>query len=160
MGTLDLLEKAMQIHACVHACLHHVLTSYKWCSMRLPAPCGEVPRALRQPQVWACRSGRLGESGSGCQEPLSYSHLRQRAMSKAGGQRPSPQHSLCSIITRPEAASSGQEGERQNTPPFSEAPLASPRPAFLREALRPIRELPRLQDGVHFPGQLPSHVRD
>lgn len=66
----------------------------------------------------------------------------------------------CSIITRPEAASSGQEGERQNTPPFSEAPLASPRPAFLREALRPIRELPRLQDGVHFPGQLPSHVRD
>lgn len=60
MGTLDLLEKAMQIHACVHACLYHVLISCKWCSMRLPAPCGEVPRALRQPQVWACRPGRLG----------------------------------------------------------------------------------------------------
>ena len=94
MGTLEyLLEKAMQIYACVHACLHDVLIFYKWCSVRLPAPCGEVSRALRQPQVWACRPGRLRESCSGCQGPLSYSHLRQRAMSKAGGQRTSPQHS-------------------------------------------------------------------
>ena len=43
---------------------------------------------------------------------------------------------------------------------FLWSPLPCPGPAFLQEALRPIRELPRLQGGVQFPGQLPSHVRD
>ena len=65
-----------------------------------------------------------------------------------------------SITAGLEAASSGQGGEPQHTLPYSEAPLPSPQPAFLQEALRPIRELPRLQGGVQFPGQLPSHVRD
>ena len=66
----------------------------------------------------------------------------------------------CSITARQEAASSRQGGERQNTLSFSKGPLPPPGQAFLQEALRPIRELPRLQDGVQFPGQLPSHVRD
>lgn len=122
MGTLDLLEKAMQIHACVHACLRHVLISYKWCSMRLPAPCGEVPRALRQPQVWACRPGRLGESGSGCQEPLSYSHLRQRAMSKAGGQRPSPQHSRVLLSPGRKQHPQGKKVNGRTRPPSPKPP--------------------------------------
>lgn len=122
MGALDLLEKAMQIHVCVHACLHHVLISCKWCSMRLPAPCGEVPRALRQPQVWACRPGRLGESGSGCQEPLSYSHLRQRAMSKAGGQRTSPRHSRVLLSPGRKQHPQGKKVKGRTRPPSPKPP--------------------------------------
>ena len=130
MGTLEyLLEKAMQIYARVHACLHDVLIFYKWCSVRLPAPRGEVSRALRQPQVWACRLGQLGESCPGCQEPLSYSHLRQRAMSRAGGQRTSPQHSRVLLPPGRKQHPHGKEVKGRTRSPSPKAPsfpLAKP----------------------------------
>lgn len=161
MGTLEyLVEKAMQIYACVHACLHDVLIFYKWCSVRVLAPPWRGIQSLKA----ASGVGMQTWSAGGVLPRLPGTTFlfppQTEGNVKGWWAEDKPPAFTCSITAPQEAASSRPGGERQNTLPFSKGPLPPPRPAFLQEALRPIRELPRLQDGVQFPGQLPSHVRD
>lgn len=61
----------------------------------------------------------------------------------------------CSSTAQQEAASS-----RQNTLSFSKGPLPPPSPSLSPRSTETRKRATRLQDGVQFPGQLPSHVRD
>lgn len=137
MGTLEqVLGKVMQVpgvrkhtYIPIYTRLHNDLIFYKWCSVRLPNPTGEVSRVSRQPQVWECRPGRLEESCSGRQVPLSYSHISQGAMSRAGGRRTSP---MDSGVLSPPGWKQHPQGKEVNPqhPPLLRS-LPSPLRAFL-----------------------------
>lgn len=127
----------MQIHACVHACLYlGVLIS---CNVlhEAPSPLRRVPRALRQPQVWACRPGRLGSPAQAARNhfpiPTSDRGQCQRLVGRGH-----PQHSRVLLSPGRKQHPQGKKVNGRTRPPSPKPPPRFPlaqqlqSPAFLR----------------------------